>query len=444
MVERVFRTLLGRRLQSARDGPGSNERKSVDFEYHYTQEQERFRREVRGWLGANLPQEVKRSGELGSLDHTTWEQCKSFQRRLGEKGWLAPTDPVEWGGGGLTSDQALILREEMRRSGLQWLLEDGSSPLRSALLQQGTEEQKRRYLPLISGGGASLWHISLEPGAELDTSSLGIQAFRDGDDYVLNGEGTFIGQGLWPDYLWTLALTDPDAPSSQATATFLLPAGLEGILIQTPGSLAPEENHRVTFKQVWVPPHCLLGDDDEGWPLMQATLLAGPEIDYPSDHDEEVADLLQYARETTLGGVTLSKEPFLQQLLMEAHINSQLVRILRKRNAWMAATGQQLTYHTAQVALMEKRAALRLSQIVREVMGIYALLDHEDPRSPFHGRFERHQRRSLTRQNPTGGSEVQAAAIAKHVGLGHWSPAGGAPSPEGLPMGAFQDSSDAA
>ena len=404
----------------------------MDFGYHYTDEQQRFRREVAAWLSANFPQDVVRSGELGTLDHATWEQCKAFQRRLGEKGWLAPTDPVEWGGGNLTLEQALVLREELRNGGLQWLLEGGSSPLRTALLEQGTEDQKRRYLPLISGGEATLWHISLEPEADLDTTSLAVQAFRDGDDYVLNGESLFSGQGLWPDYLWTLALTNPDEPSSQAIATFLVPAGLMGITIQNPGSLAPEETHRVTFDNVWVPPHCLLGDDEEGWSLMQSALLSKPEIDYPPDHDQDVDSLIQFAREAKMYGAPLSKEPFLRQLLMEAHLNSQVVRVMRKRNAWMVNTGQELTYHIAEVALMEKRAALRLSRIVRDIIGLYALLDHSDPRSPFRGWLERQQKRSLTLQNPTGGPEVQAGAIAKHLKLDQWHPGGGTAPPTGF------------
>jgi alkylation response protein AidB-like acyl-CoA dehydrogenase len=405
---------------------------NVDFGYHYTEDQQLFRREVTAWLRANLPQEVTRSSELGTLDHATWEQCKAFQRKLGEKGWLSPTDPVQWGGGDLTSEQALVLREELRNCGLQWLLESGSSPLRTALLEQGTEEQKQRYLPLISGGEATLWHISLEPEAELDTSSLGVRAFRDGDDYVIDGESLFSGQGLWPDYLWTLALTNPDELSTQAFATFLIPAGLKGISIQSPDSLAPEETHRVTFDNVWVPPQCLLGDDEEGWSLMQAALLAKPVTDYPPDHDEDVDGLIQFARETNMYGAALSKEPFLRQLLMEAYLNSHVVRVMRKRNAWMVNTGQELTYHIAEVALMEKRAALRLSRIVRDVIGLYAMLDHEDHRSPFRGRLERQQKRSLTLQNPNGGPEVQAGAIAKHLQLDQWKAGGGTAPPPGF------------
>ena len=85
----------------------------MDFEYHYTEEQERFRAEVGAWLDANLPKELKDAGDWRDLDAAGWEQSKAFQMKLGERGWLAPTDPVERGGGGLSADSALVLIEEL-------------------------------------------------------------------------------------------------------------------------------------------------------------------------------------------------------------------------------------------------------------------------------------------------------------------------------------------
>ena len=408
----------------------------MDFEYHYTEEQERFRQEVRAWLDANLPQDMERPGEPRGLDRAAWEQRKYFRRKLGEKGWLAPTGPEEWGGGGLSLDHALILREELGGRGLRWFLEEQSASLRAVLQQRGTQEQKRGYLFAISRGQATIWSLSREPGAEPDAGNLGIQARRDGDDHILNGSELFAGQGMGPDYLWTLALTDPDAPSHQATATFLVPAGLKGISIQTPNSLLPGEAHRVTFDNVVVPPRSLLGEEGEGWSLMQA-IPAEAVAEYPPTGDQELADLFQYARETAQDGVTLIQEPFLQQLLVDAYIASQLTRLLRTRNVWMAATGRRLTYHTAQAALLEKRAALRLSRLVRDIMGMYALLDHQDPRAPSQGRLELQQRRSLASQNPTGGPEVQARALAMHLGLDQRK-GEGAPTPGGAPAGLSQ------
>lgn len=391
----------------------------VEFEYHYSEEQERFRREVDNWLTANLPREVQDHEDLLDSDwfSSSSERGRILQRKLGEQGWLAPTDPSEWGGGGLTPDHALVVIEELGKRGLAWLLKQGNPSVRRALNEWGTEVQKGDFLIDITQGRATIWNVVMESGAEMDSGDIGVRAFLEGDDYVLDGEATFEGVGSAPDYFWTIAVTDPDMPANKCSGAFLVPASSDGINIQTSDTLVPGEVHHVQFDKVWIPTNCLMGEDGNGWSLMQSTLLENEVADYPSGQDEDVTGLIQYASETNRYGMAISKHPFFQQLLMEVYVNSERVRVLRIRNAWMAETGQTLTYHIPQVSLMEKQASLRLSQVVREIMGIYAMLGPEDPLAPMRGKYNLHQKRSLVQQNPTEGPEVQAAAIAKHLGL---------------------------
>ncbi len=247
----------------------------------------------------------------------------------------------------------------------------------------------------------------------MDPQGLGIRVYRDGDDYILDGEDRFVGQGLWPDYLWTVALADPEALPQHATATFLVPAGIEGVRVSTSRELAAEDVHRVVFEHVRVPPVNLLGEEEEGWSFMQSVLTHVSGVQYPPEQDKDVTHLLEWARTTTRDGVSISKEPFLQQLLMEVHVKSQVARLFRLRNAWMAANGKPLTYELAETALWEKQAALRLSQVVREVMGLFAVLDQRDAWAAVNGSLQRQQRQSLAQQNPAPGPEAQADTIAK-------------------------------
>ena len=103
---------------------------------------------------------------------------------------------------------------------------------------------------------------------------------------------------------------------------------------------------------------------------------------------------------------------------MEAYIESKINRLFRMRDSWMRSTGQSLDYHAAQTALRETRAALRLSEITRYVMGAYSLLDRRDPRAPSAGSLELQQRMSLVRQSQDSSVEGYVAAIAQHLGLG--------------------------
>ncbi len=396
----------------------------MDFEYSYSAEQEQLRQEVSAWLDTNLPEGLVAAGGTPRLDSPGWERCQNFRRRLGEKGWLA-----------LNADLSLVFLEELAKRRLGWLLDDGSSVIQTALHRWGTEDQKKSYLPLIADGGANVWRSLTEPGARLDVGNLGIRASREGDDIILDGEDTFAGQGLWPDYVWALAVTNPDFPPHRATASFLVPGGLEGITIQTPRTLVPGQTHRVTFDHVVVFPDALLGDEGSGWSVMQSALQPPQTIQYPTGEDAEVGDLLQYSKDTDRDGASLGKDLVLQQLLVEAHINSRITRLFKMRNAWLASTGQNITYELAQTALWEKQISMRLSRIVRDVMGMYALLDPQDPRAAAKGNLEYQQRISLSTQNPSAVPEPYAVAIADALGLDKGKEGGVDIAPPGAPTG---------
>jgi len=168
-----------------------------------------------------------------------------------------------------------------------------------------------------------------------------------------------------------------------------------------------------------VPPHCLLGQEKDGWDLAQSTFPIPFATAYTSVQDQPLDDLLDYARTTTVQGVSIAAEPVRQQLLMEAYINRGIQRLFRMRDTWMRSTGTALTYHAAQTRLWEHRSALRLSEITREVMGVYALLDHRDPRAPNNGNFELQQRLALTNSSASGSD---SKIIARALGLSSQEP----------------------
>ncbi len=398
----------------------------MEFEYSYTQEQEHFRLEVGTWLDANLPEGVARAGALPDVDAATWEQCHAFLGRLDQMGWL-----------NLSADLAVVFLEELAKRRLGWLLDDSSSkPLRFALQQWGTESQRGSYLTSGAPDMGNVWRMSVESGAQPDVSNLGIRAFRDGDDIILDGQDMFSGRGLWPDYLWVLAVVRPEAPPEQATATFLVPGGLQGITIQVPKALLPWQNHRVIFDHVRVFPDAMLGPEGDGWSVMQSGVQSREDIRHPVVFDQDVDDLLKYAQETTREGQSLGKDPVLQQFLVESYINSRITRLFKLRNAWMASTGQPITYQQSETALWEKEVSMRLSRIVRDIMGMYALLDPDDARAPMGGQFQFQQRQSLAVQNPTGASEVYRVEMAKQIGLGQRKDGGESGHSHDAPAGA--------
>ena len=388
----------------------------MDFVYHYTDEQALFRREVSSWLDTNLPQNFQPSADTNRSDSGVWQAWKAFRRMLGIKGWLTPGNRADQGGAGLSRSHEVVLLEEMDRRGLRWLM-DETAILLKAVSQWGSPEQKRNILYAIASGQVICWRPAFQPEEPLDPHSLGVDARREGDDYILNGRGQYVGLGPIPDYVWILALEHRDAPPEEEPITFLVPWDLQGMAFHTPRRLVPGEVHQIDFQQVRVPPQCLLGGEVDGWPLALSAILAQPAPALPPSSDQQVADLLEYAQNTTVQGVAISQEPTRQQLLMEAYINSRLYRLFRVRDAWMHATGQRITYHTAQTSLWEQRTALRLSEISRQVMGPYALIDQQDARAPKPGNYEFHQRKTLVLHGAASEVEGARGLIAHALGL---------------------------
>ena len=378
----------------------------MDFTYKCTDGQQSFRREVRSWLETHLPQELQDSSGQPVLDQIGWGECAALRKKLGAKGWLAPKEPMELGGEGLDPANALVLFEELDARGLGWLTEEAAGVLQ-AMGRRNNQGDRESPATAIANGRVGCWRSQIHSLDDLDPGDWGIQITRDADDCILDGEGIFQGRDPAPGYLWTLAVHDPGGHPEQAFSALLIPPNLDGISIHPVRRMSPYQVHRICFDQVRVPPHCLVDQAKEGWFLTQSAFLTPP---LPV-RDRPLDDLLDYARTTTVQGVSIAAEPVRQQLLMEAYINRGIQRLFRMRDAWMRSTGAALTYHAAQTRLSEQRSALRLSEITREVMGVYALLDHRDARAPKNGSFALQQRLALA-DGRSAGSDSKMIADA--------------------------------
>ena len=391
----------------------------MDFSQHYTEDQHRFRREVIAWLEANLPSKDETPDEMPSSPR----QTRAWRLRLAKKGWLTPTERADRGGADLTGDQAAVLLEELEQRGVRYLVDESSRLLRSIeQWQWGSERQAQHLLLAIASGQVICWRPRLDLDNPLDPAAFGIRAHRDGDDYVLNGQGHFAGNDNPPTHWWTLATIDALALPERAFAAFLVPAGSEGIRLRRTRLVAGKA-HLVSFDSVRVPAFCLLGDQGDGLEVASSASLDEPVAQEHPLQDNLVDQLIQYTRDTHGDddangvGTLLAGQPVRRLRLMDAYIDSRIRRLFRARDTWMRANGIPLTYHAAQTRMWEHRAALRFSQISREVMGVYALLDRNDPRAPVQGDFELQQRQSLAGHNPLEAAESLTGIIATALRL---------------------------
>jgi alkylation response protein AidB-like acyl-CoA dehydrogenase len=377
----------------------------VDFEYHDTPKQAQFRTKVSAAF-------------IQWKNQPTTDNTEPLEAQLlalmGTNGWLASSASEE----ALDSENYAVLLDELQSLHIGNIVDQTKNQIASndAFSEWATAEQETVYGENLSAGQLKVWKLQIESGIKPDASVVHITVARDGDDYILNGFGIFNGIGVWPDLIYALAKTEINNPLAEVTSAFMIPGNLDGVMIALPNVLIEDGAHSIQFDQVRVPAQCILGDDDQGWQIHNDRI-RDELLEMPPQVSPAVDDLLEYAKVTQREGDYLSKQSFLQQLLVECYINRSVERLLKVRDQWLIKSGAPITYQAAQTELWAKKTAMRLSQIIRETMGMYAMLTAEDGQSSLAGRLETEQRRSLAAQNPAGIPEVQADLIAKALEL---------------------------
>ncbi|WP_431231820.1 acyl-CoA dehydrogenase family protein [Mycolicibacterium psychrotolerans] len=231
-----------------------------------------FRSEVRAWCADHVPSDW-RSDQTGVSDAEFVAFQKAWFAELHAAGFAVPHWPAQWGGG-MPVDQQIVLYSELAAHDAPRLVLAfvGIHHAASTLLVAGTEEQRRRHLPAILDGEIWVQGFS-EPEAGSDLASLRTTARRVGDTYVVNGQKIWASGGLHADWCLLLARTDPEAPKRRGISYFLLDMTTPGIEVR-PIRNAVGESHfcEIFLDDVVIPAANLIGAENEGWQVAQATL----------------------------------------------------------------------------------------------------------------------------------------------------------------------------
>ncbi|MDE0224304.1 MAG: acyl-CoA dehydrogenase family protein [Gammaproteobacteria bacterium] len=195
-----------------------------------------FRAETRAWLDLNCPMGARGPGDIPAggtkltIDDT---DTVLWRDRMAEKGWTAPTWPVEYGGGGLTNEESMVLIQEMQRiSARAPLTGMGVNLIGPTLLEFGTEDQKRRHIPPIVRGEVRWCQGYSEPGSGSDLASLRTRAEDNGDHFLVNGQKIWTSGAHYADWIFALVRTDPDVPKHVGISFVLMDMDQPGITVR--------------------------------------------------------------------------------------------------------------------------------------------------------------------------------------------------------------------
>ena len=188
---------------------------------------ETFRAETRVWLEENCPPGAKGPGPISngsSKIRIEDADTRLWLERMVEKGWTVPSWPKQYGGGGLSIPEYMVLVEEMRRIDARPALSSfGTSMIGPTLLEYGTEDQKARHLPRIARAEVEWCQGYSEPGSGSDLASLQTSAVLQGDVFVINGQKIWTSGAHHADWMFILVRTDKQVPKHEGISFLLLP-----------------------------------------------------------------------------------------------------------------------------------------------------------------------------------------------------------------------------
>uniref|UniRef100_A0AAU2AEP1 Acyl-CoA dehydrogenase family protein n=1 Tax=Streptomyces sp. NBC_00093 TaxID=2975649 RepID=A0AAU2AEP1_9ACTN len=289
-----------------------------------------FRDEVRDWLAEHLVGEfAEHRGVGGPTDGEAWEVRLAWDRELSAGRWLGVGWPQEYGGRGLGLLEEIVFEYEYARANAPYRATVNALDLLGPmLLQVGSEEQRKRFLPPILAV-EELWGQGFsEPGAGSDLASVRTRAERDGDEWVVSGQKVWTSFGIHADWLYVLTRTDPESVRHKGLTLLLLPTDQPGVEIRPIRNLAGQDEFAEVFlSDARTGADMVVGEAGQGWRTAMATL--GIErgttlLPQQLTFEREAEALIDLAR--ARGALD---DPMLRRRIVDAWIS---VRIMRTTN----------------------------------------------------------------------------------------------------------------
>ncbi|MEM9193327.1 MAG: acyl-CoA dehydrogenase family protein [Myxococcota bacterium] len=329
----------------------------------FTEEHQKFRTEVRGWIDEAMPKTIREKAEVdGHFEHS---EVMEWHKILFDKGWVAPHWPKEFGGPGFDATQRFILTEELELSGAPQLSPFGLVMVGPLIIQFGTDEQKERFLPPILNGGEVWCQGYSEPGAGSDLAALRTEAKDGGDHFLVTGQKTWTTYAQYADWIFCLVRTDPNVKKQAGISFLLIDMNAEGLEAKPMLTIGNTPAFCDTFfENVKVPKNQLVGPLNGGWTLAKALL--GHErtlIAAVGASQRALRRVKRIAAQTMLDGKPLLEHPVWRAKIARLEIR---LRGLQMSN-YRALAGAQLGHAPGPESSILK---IRGSEILQDVFGL--------------------------------------------------------------------------
>jgi alkylation response protein AidB-like acyl-CoA dehydrogenase len=334
------------------------------MDFNLTPEEEAFRDEVRAFVKEHLSPEARKApGFMGN-----------WLKAVREKRWVGFNWPADYGGGGGGIMEQVILKEEMSKAGapplgtsmmgLQWV-----GP---ALIEYGTEEQKKKFLPDILDSKYQWCTGYSEPGSGSDLASLQCRAVKDGDEYVVNGQKIWTSGAAFSKWIILLTRTDFEVENKHEGITCLLvEMDSPGIEVRPIKNMAGSSHFaEVFFEDVRVPAENRLGDEGKGWAVTVSALAHERSgISEVAGLISQLAGVVALAKRTQKNGRPASEDPGIRRRLAKADTIIEGMRLNGQRSLTKQLKGEKLSSETSINKLHRAFLAIELGDLALAIAG---------------------------------------------------------------------------
>jgi acyl-CoA dehydrogenase len=374
-------------------------------------------REVREWVRTFVSKEImpleqtvlerERRHERGLLA----DELKDLQDKAKESGFFGVQTPEEYGGMGLGALMSALIEVELGRSFVQFKFGGDADNI----LFSANDEQKEAYLlPTISGEKKSCFAIT-EPGAGSDARNIRTTAVRDGDEWVINGEKTFITGGDVADFCLVFAVTDKEKGADGGVTCFLADrdAGWTSAIIDTMGEWGPAA---LSFQDVRVPHSSILGEEGRGFELAMKWIGKGRYM-LPARAlgacERLVEMAMEHAQNRETFGAPIATRQAIQWMVADSAVEIEALRWLVLTAAWQVDNGRDSRQAQSMAKLY---GGLKANEIVDRMLQIHGGMGYtrELP-------IERWYRELRLLRIYEGTDEIQRRTIARNLLAGHAS-----------------------
>ena len=343
-----------------------------------TDSERRLQEEIRAFLAAERPDAARLPRSLGDR----MDALRAWQARCHEAGYVGRAWPLEFGGRGRPPAEQIVIDQELAAAGApEFANIVGLDVLGPSLLRFGSDEQRRRYIPPILAAEEIWCQGFAEPDAGSDLASLRTRAEERGDEFVVNGQKTWVSWGQFARWCGVLTRTHEEGPKHRGISMLIIDMRSPGVELRPMTQITGHAEFCELFlEDVVVPRANLLGELGDGWKIAMHTL----------GHERGTAALprqvklrtwldraVRVAAERSVDGAPLLDDPGAQVALARALVGVEVLRHHAYRTVGEFLNGGAVGPDSSSVKLLMAEAEQRLAATALEVLG--ATLEHAEP-----------------------------------------------------------------